>query len=417
MKVLVITNPAWNESNNTGNTLSNVFHDFPAEFAHIYFSEELPDNALCKKYFQVTDKRVINHLLKRTPVGIRLNDIESNKEKTFEASLKKHKNFYTLLLRQIVWAMVRIDSKEMYEFIQDFNPDIIYAPTYGNPFVLRTIRNLKKNLHLPLVSYISDDLYSYKSSMKTPLKYLYQTLLRKSLLKSFQLYDVFYTMTKKQKEEYEPLYGKEMKLLYKSSYKTYKKHNPNDIKKIIYAGGIYLGRDKVLEQLVDVIREKNQENKQYELHIYTSAKEYASKLNDGTNSFVHPMISYTELQQAYESHDIALHVESFDQNYREETRLSFSTKIVDCLESGLPVLAICPEENAGFSYLQEEDAAVCISSLSDIKQGLECITTQYETYQDKAYACLKRNHNPKQKTEMLLKDFEEAIKEYRGTQL
>ena len=404
MKVLVITYPAWNTSNNTGNTMSNIFSHFDGEFANIYFSEEKPKNDICSRYFQVCDRNLLNHLFKGEPLGkiIQMNE-DSDTVQTFETSAKKYKNFYTLLARQILWSFVRIDNKEMYDFISDFKPDIIYAPTYGNPFVLRTVRNLKENLHIPLVSYISDDLYSYKSSMNTPLKKLYQWILRKDLLKNFKLYDVFYTMTKKQKEEYEPLYGKEMKLLYKTSDKEYKKHIPNTIKKIIYAGGIYLGRDQVLEELVKVIKELNQDHKQFELHIYTSG--YNERLNDKENSFLHGMVTYEELQKKYEECDIALHVESFEQKNREDTRLSFSTKIVDCLESGLPVLAICPKENAGFEYLKEEDAAVCVSNIEDIRNGLETISSQYEIYQDKAYQCLMKNHNPKKMKEMLENDF------------
>lgn len=414
MRVLVITYPAWNTSNNTGNTLSNIFNGFNGEFANIFFSEELPKNDFCKNYFQITDVGVLKHLFKGEPLGKKFDIINKASESSFEEQAKKHKSIFTLLLRQLVWSLVRIDNKEMYDFISRFNPDIIFSPTYANPYVLRTVHNIKKTTNLPIVSIISDDLYSYKNYMKTPLKRYYQSMIRKSIDKVFKDYDLLYTMSEKQKEEYEPIYGKEMKLLYKTSNKQYVKHIPNKVKKLIYAGGLYLGRDIILKEIVNIIRCANEKEKQFELHIFSNSKNYDDIVKDDENCFVHESIAYEELQKEYERNDIALHVESFDERYLEDTRLSFSTKIVDCLESGLPVLAIGPKENAGLAYLKKEDAAICVFDKDAISDGLKEVCDYYEEYQDKAYACLLKNHNSKKKTEMIKADFQQLVDKYKG---
>ena len=49
LRILVISEPAWAEENNTGNTLSNFFTGFPAEFANIYFRPGMPHNSLCHR--------------------------------------------------------------------------------------------------------------------------------------------------------------------------------------------------------------------------------------------------------------------------------------------------------------------------------------------------------------------------------
>lgn len=69
MKILVITQPAWNNQNNTGNTLSNIFSGTNFTFANLYFSGDTPDNELCKLYYQISDFDVIHHLLKRRTLG------------------------------------------------------------------------------------------------------------------------------------------------------------------------------------------------------------------------------------------------------------------------------------------------------------------------------------------------------------
>lgn len=409
MKILVISLPVWKNENNSGNTLSNIFSDFPATFANIYFYEGIPNNSICDKYYQVTDKMVLNHILKHEKVGksFSLSDIKNTEKEdvTFTTEAKKHKNTFTLFMREVLWKLVKADTKEMYSFIQEFDPDIIYAPTYGNFHMLRIVRKIKKKTNIPLVSYISDDLYSYKDSQNTLFKKINQYFLRRSLIKNFKLYDLFYTMTVEQKQELEPIYGKEIKILRKSAVIPYVKHNPNKVLKIIYAGGIYYGRENTLVSLEKAIKELNKQEKRFELHIYTNNICNIPELNDQENSFMHDELPYNELINAYHDSDITLHVESFDETNASETRLSFSTKILDCLQSGLPVLAICPEVNAGFQYLKREDAAVCIDDANNIQNGLLMIKERYEEYQDKAYACLMKDFDHKKNVNNLYRDF------------
>lgn len=64
------------------------------------------------------------------------------------------------------------------------------------------------------------------------------------------------------------------------------------------------------------------------------------------------------LPQIYKDADIALHVESFDKKYKYATVYSFSTKIIDLMASTCAIMAICWEQNNGWNYLKEEDAAI-----------------------------------------------------------
>ena len=60
MNILVISYEAWRETNNGGNVLSNIFSAFPNEnIAQIYCSGELPENGICKKYFQISDSMLL----------------------------------------------------------------------------------------------------------------------------------------------------------------------------------------------------------------------------------------------------------------------------------------------------------------------------------------------------------------------
>ena len=75
---------------------------------------------------------------------------------------------------------------------------------------------------------------------------------------------------------------------------------------------------------------------------------------------------YQGLIEKYRNSDVAVHVESFDLKNRLTTRLSFSTKIIDCMNSGCAILAIGPNSQAGMAYLKDNNAAICINNIKDI---------------------------------------------------
>ena len=99
-----------------------------------------------------------------------------------------------------------------------------------------------------------------------------------------------------------------------------------------------------------MIKEINKGGVKIILDIYTAneiTKKINKALNDGVNSFIHAAVSQKELQIIYQNCDIALHVESFDIKNKLLVRMSFSTKIIDCLSSGCAVMAICDEKQGG----------------------------------------------------------------------
>ena len=69
MRVLVVSHEPWNSHNNGGNVLSDIFEGFEGEFRQIYCSAGLPNNNICKEYYQLTDKMIIDNVLKRKETG------------------------------------------------------------------------------------------------------------------------------------------------------------------------------------------------------------------------------------------------------------------------------------------------------------------------------------------------------------
>ena len=147
------------------------------------------------------------------------------------------------------------------------------------------------------------------------------------------------------------------------------------------------------------------------LDIYT-ANEITPKikklLNDGESSKIHGAVSQEELVEIYKNSDIALHVESFKLRNRLQVRMSFSTKIVDCLASGAATMAVCDPLQGGYRYLRENDAAICVPSLKEIEGALREICDnpkKIKIYAQRAKECVRINHDEEATQKMLREDF------------
>lgn len=417
MRILVISKEAWRDDQSGGNVLSNIFQGFNAEFAQIYCNELMPHNNVCEHYYQITDREMLNSIGKGKPAGKTFDYCRS--EGAFHNGIESFSGLKGIfggmlrIMREVVWSLGKWDAKGIESFVKDFNPDIIFAPCYGVNYMHRLTTQVHNIAKVNVISYISDDFYSNKQLHWSPWYWIHHYVLRKNTRRIFKRYSLVYTMTDEQKEKCEKAFGANMRILRKAaSCKSDKyKQPPHNPIRFIYAGGIYLGRWKTLGLLADAMRRLNQDEIKFKLDIYTNnplTKTMQRTINDGTTSTVHPAVSSKELQQLYSESDIALHCESFDMVNRLTVRLSFSTKIVDCLESGCAVMAICDPKQSGFAYLKRNNCAICISSKNEIKDALRNL---YENkniildYKVRAMNIAQTNHNPNDIKKQLTDDF------------
>lgn len=428
MKVLIISQELWTSKSNGGNVLTNLFEGFDAEFAQIYCSPGLPNNNICKKYYQITDLYLLKNLISKNnksgfifnyeefPNNRKQEGEQNNSGSSIYTFFRKHHWFIFDFFREFLWKLSRWNSKELNDFIADFNPDIIFAPCYGNIYMNNITLYIAKKTNVNVISYISDDHYSLKQFRFSPLYWIHRFSLRKSLRKVFKVYSLVYTMTEEQMNELKIALNANMKILRKGGdFKLIKeeKHIYNPIK-LVYAGNLLYGRIDTLYALIEKIRKINEDGVRFVINLYTNTpitNEIKEKLHDNKNSFIHQAVNQVELQNIYEKSDIVLHIESFRLKYKLLTRLSFSTKIVDCLSSGCAVMCISWKEHSGFIYLHKEDAAICIDNIDDIDKVLKNIDKNcILNYRERAINCLVRNHNIYDIRTGLYLDFKKYLK-------
>lgn len=428
MKVLIISYECWRDDSNGGNVLSNLFDGMNnIEFAQVYCKGGLPQNNVCKKYYYMNDKMAFDALCKhKKSFGKKLDykDFPDNKPISKNERSEKFYDFFRhydfsifFLLRELLWKLSPWNNDNLKQFILKFNPDIIFAPCYGNLHMLRLDCWIKEILDIPMLSYISDDNYSFQQFRIDPFFWIYRFMIHFSIKKTVKNYNLLYTMTQQQAYELSKKLNVKMQILRKGvNIKDFfvPKHE-NYCLKFIYAGGIYVGRDAILYKIACILKKLEKEGLKYSLDIYTNSKikkKYYKMLNNGLNNTVHGPVSAKELKKLYLHSDIALHVESFKKKYAYQTRLSFSTKIVDCLESGCAIFAVCPKMNSGWQYLKEQNAAMCVDDIKKLESSLRKITESKllrTKLRENSSNCLVINHDINKIQSSLYKDFNQAI--------
>lgn len=433
MRILLITDEVWNDQIHGNNILSNWFDGFDAEFANVYCSPGLPLNNTCNKYFQITDSMMLKSIITNKKAGNAFS-MEKTQEINHEILAEgENKKLYTNLksitteslraLREAIWYFGKYDILALKKFINDFKPDIIFSPRFASIKILRLERIILNIVKVPIIAFTGDAEYSLKLLRLSPVFWMKKFILRKMLRKMMPNYSLYYTLSEEQLKEYQEEFGKKFKILRKSGVfkDKYKEKEINTPIKLVYAGKLYSNRWKNLIEVSKNLKEINKDEVKMVLEIYTRDTlndKQLKLLNDGKNSFVKGSATPKELKEIYEEADISLHVESFDLKNRLLTKLSFSTKIIDCLASGCAVVVIAWDQHSGYTYLEKQDAAITMKNKKDVRDKLIELSNNkglINEYAKKSWKCGHENHQKINVQYQILQDFKNVIKQYKET--
>ena len=427
MKILIVSQDIWAYKSNAGNVLINLFEGFDAEFAQIYCSPGTPDNNICENYFQITDIMMINQILKRRQVGkafrkesIALNNNiqEISKSRFYNFFRRYHFEIFDII-REIVWKVGKWKNNSLRDFVKDFNPDILFVQCCGQIYMSQIALQVHSWSGAKLVTYISDDYYSLRQFNLSPLYWINRLFVRKKLGRLLKESNLIYSMSDDQIKELSSELNVNMKILRKGAEintilqpKYYGK-----ILQIVYAGNLFYGRMSTLQYICKVLQKINHDTVQVQLNIYTNSiltSSAESKLDDNRSVFLNKAVNSAGLHEIYANSDIVLHVESF--NFKEKllTRLSFSTKIVECLASSCVLMALTWDQHSGYKYLTENKAAICLSDLSLFEDTILNVLsdrTILNVIREQGYRCLEKNHDIFKIRDMLKNDFNKIMTE------
>lgn len=390
MRILVFDQAAWDDTNATGNTFSNLFSGWNNDtFANFYTRKQVPKNSIVSEYYSVSAVDLLKNLLfGKNEIGrFTADQIDQLKEKietqhaSEQSSIDKlHRTNNELIYwgMETVWRSRIWLNREFKKFLKDFSPDILFAFGTSTYILDPLIQYLKKNFGTKFVLFLVDDVYRDYSKKGFFRKWY----LKKSFRNCIDNADLIYGISKELCSVYEGIFGRNITPLHKGcELKDLGKKTLNHPLKIVYAGNLFYGRDDTLATVARCLKKINAGGTEAELEIYTASTitdVIENKLNVPGASRIIGKRTYEEIKQISSEADIVLHVESFDPEQVEYVRYSFSTKITDCLQSGSGVLAIGPAGISSVEYLKAVPGAKVIDNPENIENVLTGIISSKE---------------------------------------
>lgn len=410
IRILIVTYLPWREDNNIGNSYSNIFKDTTDryEFAQIYVRDGFPQNTLAKDYYHISEKKMIEHLWnKKVKVGRYFhveNSMDSPKDvfSSFYNKMRILRWQIFFLVQDLIGVSKCWKRNEFDQFIDNFKPDIIFGTLPTRPLISNIMLYIKDKWNIPLITYPWDDYYSLDHDTFSPIFWIRKFLVRYYLRRTAAKSEFLYVITSLMKDEYEKIFNKKCKLLFKGyqfdvpRYMKDRIHTPINL---VYMGNIGGGRWKTLRCLAQVVKEINKQYKYqvFQLNIYTLSpnnKEIFNGLNIKGVSRLNAAVSNRDVFNVMNSADILLHVEPFKKSEYQFYRASFSTKLVDYFYAARCILAI-GGMTASIDYLRKNDAAICILDKDSIRNRLQCLIENPNVimeYAQKSWNCGVRNH-------------------------
>lgn len=412
MKILILSDTPWDDSNSFGSSFSNIFSGIDnIEIANIYCRSGAPENKIVKKYFQITEKSLLANLKNSSvPSGneifveekVKASTLNDAEQKAFDSARRKRWQI-AFWARDTIWTVGRWCSPQLKAFIDDFHPDLIFQPIYYSNYLSNIALFIKKYTGAPMVGYISDDCYTLRQFSVSPLYWLDRFHKRRKVKKVFMSCEFVYVISEIQKQEYEKIFGKPCYILTKCadfSAPPAVKPTYNTPLEMIYTGNLGNDRWKSLAKVATALAEINKPFKTPKaiMKIYSAtplnSKQIAA-LDDEKNSFFMGAVASSEVEMLQRNADILLYAEGFSLKSRLEVHQSFSTKIVDYLHMARPIFALGARDTASIDYFITNDAAVTAANDKEVYVKLSQLLNEHsllDEYSLKGYESGKRNH-------------------------
>lgn len=432
-KVLVVSITVWRDDSPI-RTLPELFSCWERDrIAQIYTRAGLPDNSICDRYFRIDENSVMRSVFKPGTVTGRIVENQQNsgtltkdeqksldaENARYAAAHRKHSWFMTLM-REAVWRLGKWKSKDLDDFVRDFDPDVIFVPIYPFYYMERIQTYLVKKYKKPVVCFIADDNYTYKPCSGNLLSYLHRFMLRRYVRKEIPLCDEFFVMTPMAKREYDKLFSVNSKLLTKAidfedkEYVPYTYDSQKPIK-MVYTGKLVIGRDEAMAEIAKALGEINKDKIRIELDIYAPDKpsDKIQQALDVPGCRLCGGVPKDKVAEIQANADVLVFAESLSKKYKNAARLSFSTKLTDYFASGKCIFALGSKDIAPMDYLIAEDAAIVATEYNQIKNILLKLCDNpelLEEYSRKAYGCGKRNHSREDVYDLFKKTLCDAAK-------
>ncbi|HCS61369.1 MAG TPA: hypothetical protein DIW46_08240 [Microbacterium sp.] len=252
---------------------------------------------------------------------------------------------------------VRI-SRGLLAQIQDFGPDVIYT-LLGNVRIMKLAIALSEELDIPIVPHFMDD-WPGTLYPNGELGGRARSSALRSLDRVLDRSPVLVCIGDMMAAEYRQRYARPVHVaafgIEEPATPAYTARRSASSRRLVYAGGLHLGRQHVLEWVASCL-----EGSDWMLEVYAPTSGTPTP-----NIRYMPPVAVGEISTLLAAADALLFVESLEPSIADYTRLSVSTKSAQYVGANRPAILIGPARQASIELLSENLAAsIHIDRLSD----------------------------------------------------
>lgn len=346
-----------------GITLTNLFYGWDKNNIAVVSREiNNPDFSVCKKGYRLgylENKR-------RFPFNLRLwggktgsqevseltnPQIISCEKKTKKSDLKSLYVEFLKWTNLINYKQELVISKELYQWISEFSPDIIYSQL-SSLELIRFVGSLETKFNIPLALHIMDD-WPLAIKKKGLLKNYWFKIIDKEFRMILSKASIRLSISEAMSEQYKSRYG----------YDFMPFHNPIDLQNwsqnskmnyevgvpfiILYAGRIGNGIQNCFLEIASAIDSLVKKGHHIEFHIQsTTNNAVLSKLIKFEFVKIRSTGNYNDLPAILSKADALVLPGDFDKNSISFLKYSMPTKASEYMITGTPILLYSSEEIA-----------------------------------------------------------------------
>ena len=382
-KVLVLSNNCFSLSNSNGRTLGNLFTGWPKEnLAQFCISASDPDWEVCDNYYCLEDKNILKSFMKlQKAEGRRLDPRIVNNSANYTSSYIGRKTVSKVILRELVWANNRWNSKSFRDWVDDFNPDMVLLQFGDTIFMLHIAYTISKSRNIPLVIYNTEGYYFFSRNWHHATIWdnfifnRYNAVYRRCVEKVMERAECCVYLNEKLKDDYDKAFAKWSIVIYNSSSVQGSEETLMDLDfpRMSYLGNLGLDRDSAIIEIGKVLKEINPS---YKIDVYGKADaDMEKRLNSADGVAYHGLVSYDKVKRVMTSSDILFHVETEKGYYEHQLQYAFTTKIADSLASGRCFIVYAPSDLACCEYIKKYECGWVASNKDELKQVIIKIIT------------------------------------------
>lgn len=425
MKVLILSHNPITDYQNMGKTMLSLFSSFEKkELCQFYVYPTLPNIDKCNSYYRITDKDILKSLplklakgniIQKEQINIKQGMFEKQSDQKLYKSKHNH-NIFIMFARDFAWKFGRYWTKDLQEWIMQEKPEVVFIAPGRGGFLYDIAIKISHKYHIPIITYICDDYYFWKSRRLDII--IYNTYLKNKITRlmnrTSKLIGICENITKVYSEQFDlPAITIMTGASISTAAEIREYESPSTL---YYFGNIRCNRYLSLADVGRALDSINRDRAtKYSLKIF-SAETDSSILNlfrDIESIQFCGYITGEEYKKQFNSSEILLHVEAFDLESIDRVRNSVSTKIADSLASGIHLFAYGPSEVESIRYLKKYDCATVCSEITKLKEQLIDLFTERVKRDEKTSNALKlsrQNHSTKKNSDLLYFQIERVIK-------